>query len=394
MNQHSSSQNYYDTSAIRGLLATAFTDEDFTFFCYDYFRPVHTKFAVGNSLQSKIQLLIEYCQKNDLFDKLLSQVKEINPKQFENFGFHLYKKVSFFITHDELQEQIPIVEFISNSDDLFVGGVALRRFVRGHIKQLTKRIEKGTRLRILLLAPDSPDIVSIAPSFNKSPKDISSDILAAFGDIKDKLKPIGPDLVQVRMTIREPAFSFAISNPKKDGVLTAGLRAYSCDVETRPHFFLRRLDDEKWFDALVESCETLWEASHKPVFQKSGVVAYRSTEDGRVEILLITSREEPDNWIFPVGSVDFGESFQKAAARECVEESGYVVDIDQKLRQFEFDKGMFINRMTFFTAKVTGERTHYEEDRQRKWVQQSELIQNIAEDFLPIARAALVELAK
>ena len=59
--------------------------------------------------------------------------------------------------------------------------------------------------------------------------------------------------------------------------------------------------------------------------QKAGVVAYRQEPDGTYATLLITARRQRAAWIFPVGTVDPGETLEQAAARECMEESGYTV---------------------------------------------------------------------
>lgn len=75
----------YNTATIRQLLNAVFSDEELTTFCYDHFRPVYEKFASGMDRLSKIQLLIEYCERRDEFDRLLAQVKEINPKQYDKF---------------------------------------------------------------------------------------------------------------------------------------------------------------------------------------------------------------------------------------------------------------------------------------------------------------------
>lgn len=131
----------------------------------------------------------------------------------------------------------------------------------------------------------------------------------------------------------------------------------------------------------------------KPISQKAGVVAYRFAGSGKVEILLITARINSDRWIFPVGTVDPGETLQQTAARECQEESGYTVEVGPKLGMIEIDEGKLIKQMTFFIGRTTGETAWNETDRRRKWVQRSELINCIAEDFLPIARAAVVRLA-
>ena len=311
-------------------------------------------------------------------------------------------QTSFFLSRNELRNQIPVAKFISDSGNLFVGGVALQYFVRTHVNLLNEQLKRGVTLKFLLLDPKSPDLDSVTKMFNRSfPTTIRRDIDSTLDEIYDQLrstaKPPSPGSVEVHLTHFVPPFSFAISKSK--GILTAGIRAYGCNSAERPYFFLKQSDDEEWFDILVKSCENLWEDS-PAVSQKAGVVAYQSTDKGGVEVLLVTARKKPgeikEKWIFPVGDVDPGESLGETAIRECFEESGYNVAIGSPLETIyiESDKKS-INRMTFFIAEVINGTENYEDKRfrQRKFVQTSELIQNIAEDFLPIARAALAKLA-
>lgn len=76
----------YDSRAIRKLLTKAFAEEDLSYFCYDYFREVHDRFSASMSAKAKIQLLIEYCDRNNSFDWLLTLIKEANPAKYAEFG--------------------------------------------------------------------------------------------------------------------------------------------------------------------------------------------------------------------------------------------------------------------------------------------------------------------
>ena len=138
--------------------------------------------------------------------------------------------------------------------------------------------------------------------------------------------------------------------------------------------------------------------------RKAGVVVWRrtSTENGTrentLDILLITARRHPDSWIFPVGTVDPGETLEQAAARECAEESGYTVDIGSLVTEITLPKEdnqapaseiAQSQHFTFFAAQVTGELPLYETDRQRRWVPLRQLLGCIAPVFTPVARAAI-----
>ncbi len=75
----------YNTATIRRLLKAAFTDEDFTIFCFDNFGEVHDQFSAGMSFTQKTQRLIEYCEKKLLFDELLRLIEEENRAQYQRF---------------------------------------------------------------------------------------------------------------------------------------------------------------------------------------------------------------------------------------------------------------------------------------------------------------------
>lgn len=122
--------------------------------------------------------------------------------------------------------------------------------------------------------------------------------------------------------------------------------------------------------------------------QKAGVVAYRETSGDEREILLITARRQPDSWIFPVGTVEPGETLEQTAARECAEESGYTVAVDAPLATIELQGDGGLQSFSFFVARVTGQCASYETDRQRRWVPLSDLQTAIAPVFAPVAQAA------
>jgi hypothetical protein len=79
-----------NTAVLRQLLLAAFDDEDFTNFCFDHFPEVHNRFSGGMSRSSKVQELIDFCQRRLLFDKLLVLVQSENPAQYQKFSPHVF----------------------------------------------------------------------------------------------------------------------------------------------------------------------------------------------------------------------------------------------------------------------------------------------------------------
>lgn len=128
--------------------------------------------------------------------------------------------------------------------------------------------------------------------------------------------------------------------------------------------------------------------SPNPIYLKAGIIPYRRTAAGEFELLLITSRERPDSWIFPVGTVEPGETLAQTAAREGREESGYLVSVTDELGSIDLQKPAAIHRLTFFAAAVLGETDDWETDRQRRWVPLPAVVAAVPDPFQPIARAA------
>jgi hypothetical protein len=77
---------------IRDLLTKAFEDSELgrlTFYQPE-FRSVYEKFSDGMSKEQKIDLIVEYAERQILIDKLLVLIKENNPRQYEAFEKDLY----------------------------------------------------------------------------------------------------------------------------------------------------------------------------------------------------------------------------------------------------------------------------------------------------------------
>jgi len=123
--------------------------------------------------------------------------------------------------------------------------------------------------------------------------------------------------------------------------------------------------------------------------EKAGVVAYRCEEGIEPVVLVVSARKYENQWVFPVGSVEKGESLEKAAKRECEEESGYLVDIVDRLLSIEASGDGHAKRFTFFLATVVGETDGWETDRQRKWLPASTVAEALPGIFQGVARQAI-----
>lgn len=77
----------HNIAAIRRLLINAFTPEELWRFCQERptFRPVLPYFPYNASQAQMVDVLTEFCQRHMLFDTLVSEIKGVNPAQYEHY---------------------------------------------------------------------------------------------------------------------------------------------------------------------------------------------------------------------------------------------------------------------------------------------------------------------
>jgi 8-oxo-dGTP pyrophosphatase MutT (NUDIX family) len=87
-------------------------------------------------------------------------------------------------------------------------------------------------------------------------------------------------------------------------------------------------------------------------FKQAGAIIVRNGKAGP-RILLVTARRNPDNWIFPKGHVESGETLKKAAVREAREEAGIEGKVVGAAGRMSFEFGDNTYRVTYFVVRTT-----------------------------------------
>jgi 8-oxo-dGTP pyrophosphatase MutT (NUDIX family) len=73
---------------------------------------------------------------------------------------------------------------------------------------------------------------------------------------------------------------------------------------------------------------------------------------GKPAVLLVTSRHFPENWIFPKGHVERGETLEAAALREAEEEAGITGVVIGRAGALSFTSGRTTYRVHHFVVRT------------------------------------------
>jgi 8-oxo-dGTP pyrophosphatase MutT (NUDIX family) len=103
-----------------------------------------------------------------------------------------------------------------------------------------------------------------------------------------------------------------------------------------------------------------------PIIHQSGAIVVRL--DGKEpQVLLVTAKRNPRNWIFPKGHIEKGETPEAAALRETKEEAGVVGKLIGPAGVLEYGFLGATARVDYFLVQFKREAGPPEDGRQRTW---------------------------
>ena len=108
----------------------------------------------------------------------------------------------------------------------------------------------------------------------------------------------------------------------------------------------------------------------------AGAVVWRKHKDNFTEVAII-HRPKYDDWSFPKGKIEVGESLISCAHREVLEETNLQTEFGPHLGQVEYFTPDGLKKVTYWSAKVIAEkpfRTNSEVD-QLKWIPITKVIE-------------------
>ena len=96
-------------------------------------------------------------------------------------------------------------------------------------------------------------------------------------------------------------------------------------------------------------------------------------------VLLVTARRNPNNWIFPKGHIEDGESRKDAAVREAREEAGIDGKVAGRAGSMSFNFGDNRYRVHYFVVTTSGEGKE-REGRRLRWCRYKQALRRLTYD--------------
>jgi 8-oxo-dGTP pyrophosphatase MutT (NUDIX family) len=113
-------------------------------------------------------------------------------------------------------------------------------------------------------------------------------------------------------------------------------------------------------------------------FKQAGAIVVRAGKS-EPRILLVTARRNPDNWIFPKGHVESGESLKAAALREAREEAGVDGRVVGAAGKMSFEFGDNTYRVYYFVVRTAGA-GEPREGRRLRWLKYKQALRRLTYD--------------
>ena len=113
-----------------------------------------------------------------------------------------------------------------------------------------------------------------------------------------------------------------------------------------------------------------------PLIRQAGSIVVR-LDTKEPQVLLVTAKRNPRNWIFPKGHIEKGETPEEAALRETREEAGVVGDLIAPAGILEYGFLGAKARVEYFLVQFRREAGPPEDGRQRTWCRLEDALERL-----------------
>ena len=114
-----------------------------------------------------------------------------------------------------------------------------------------------------------------------------------------------------------------------------------------------------------------------PLIRQAGSIVVR-LDTKEPQVLLVTAKRNPRNWIFPKGHIEKGETPGQAAVRETREEAGVVGKLIGPAGVLEYGFLGAKARVEYYLVEFRKEAGPPEDGRQRTWCRLDEALERLS----------------
>ena len=114
-----------------------------------------------------------------------------------------------------------------------------------------------------------------------------------------------------------------------------------------------------------------------PLIRQAGSIVVR-LDTKEPQVLLVTAKRNPRNWIFPKGHIEKGETPEQAAVRETWEEAGVVGKLIGPAGVLEYGFLGAKARVEYYLVEFRKEAGPPEDGRQRTWCRLDEALERLS----------------
>ncbi|MGB3219951.1 MAG: hypothetical protein WBD79_21340 [Anaerolineae bacterium] len=150
---------------------------------------------------------------------------------------------------------------LETAEELWLVGVSLHRTVTSNYPLLERKLQRGHRLRVLLVHPDGAGLeMAVARGYTRRDLEKKRQEILYVLDLLCDLRQAAPGRVEVR-TIQHPlAYGALAANPDTGaGVLYLEHYCFRVTTESMPRYLLR-VQDGRWYDFFKTELKALWAA--------------------------------------------------------------------------------------------------------------------------------------
>lgn len=158
-------------------------------------------------------------------------------------------------------------ELLKTASEIWMLGITLRKTTHNHYDDFVVRLQKGLKIRALLLNPysRSVNLTSVARSYSR--KDSPELFAAEYRTVLLRYEALLHEAnqasdVQVGLLDFVPPFSLYIfPHAKEGGIIFVQLYAYKAPVGATPYFVVTQKDNPIWYGNFCALYEQMWDDS-------------------------------------------------------------------------------------------------------------------------------------